>query len=62
MIKLIIGGDGQVGQSLQHVYAYDRQAIFIGRKELDLNNHDAIWYTIEKYKPNVIINSAAILM
>lgn len=56
---MLTGKDGQVGWELQkslasagHLFAYDR-------KQLDLQNPDAISKVIRELKPDVIINAAA---
>jgi dTDP-4-dehydrorhamnose reductase len=56
---LLTGKDGQIGFALQKKLASVGEVIATDRKELNLENSDAIIEFIEKIKPDIIINAAA---
>jgi dTDP-4-dehydrorhamnose reductase len=56
---LLTGKDGQVGFALLKKLASVAEVIATDRKELNLENSDAIRAFIEKIKPDIIINAAA---
>jgi dTDP-4-dehydrorhamnose reductase len=56
---LLTGKGGQVGSALQKKLASVGEVIATDRKELNLENSDAIKAFIEKIKPDIIINAAA---
>jgi dTDP-4-dehydrorhamnose reductase len=58
---LVTGKNGQLGKSIHKIVANDRQIddfVFVGRKELDLNNEGNITHYFNK-KFDIIINCAA---
>jgi dTDP-4-dehydrorhamnose reductase len=57
---VVFGRDGQVGRALQ-VCLNDLKvpAIFLGRNDCDLSNESSIVEVLNRYQPQVIINSAA---
>lgn len=62
MIKILVtGATGQLGKEVQKIAKEYNQIefFFADRKELDLNNLDAIEQQLDKFKPAVIINCAA---
>lgn len=59
MTILIIGKNGQVGQSLSELFSTDDSIVNFGRVALDLALTDTIAPTLEKIKPDIIINAAA---
>jgi dTDP-4-dehydrorhamnose reductase len=56
---LLTGKDGQIGFALNKKLALLGGLIATDRRELDLENSDAIRTFIEKIKPDIIINAAA---
>ena len=57
---LVFGKDGQVGKSLQKLFAQTSlPVIFVGRNECDLERSDAIKSLLNQYQPKIIINAAA---
>ena len=56
---LIFGKDGQAGKALQAKFANNPHINFIGRNECDLESTDQISATLQKFKPQIIINAAA---
>jgi len=56
---LLTGKDGQVGFALHKKLVSLGEVIATNRKELNLENSDAIRAFIEKIKPDIIINTAA---
>ena len=66
---LVIGKNGQVGQSIQNLVnktsnsnLSDYGFVFVGRDELDLSKASNIQAYFEKNKFDVVINCAALLM
>lgn len=59
MTILIIGKNGQVGQSLFHQFTENNTVINLGRDELDIALTDTIAPTLDQIKPDIIINAAA---
>lgn len=55
-IILVTGGNGQVGQHLRQLLP---NATYIGSKDGDLRNINAVRDVFDKYKPNVVIHLAA---
>ncbi len=56
---VIFGKDGQVGRALQQVLHAQSEILFIGKKECDLGQCQAIKKILEEYEPTIIINAAA---
>jgi dTDP-4-dehydrorhamnose reductase len=56
---LVFGKDGQVGKAFQENLSNHANAIFIGRNECDLSSADQIKTTLQKHKPQILINAAA---
>jgi len=56
MKVLVLGKDGQVGRALARVFP---EAIFLGRKDLDLSLPETIEFTLQELQPSCIINAAA---
>jgi dTDP-4-dehydrorhamnose reductase len=59
---LVIGKNGQLGKSIQNIsYSVNSNYdfTFIGRKELDLSNNNAIVDYLDNYAFDIIINCAA---
>ncbi|ABP33475.1 dTDP-4-dehydrorhamnose reductase [Polynucleobacter asymbioticus] len=64
MKVLVFGKDGQLGKAFQQVFSaltppHPIHVEFLGRAECDLCNPEAIATTLDKFKPNIIINSSA---
>lgn len=55
----VTGKSGQVTSALQALKAPDIEVIAIGRPELDLLAHFMVGETIAKFKPDVVVSSAA---
>ncbi|MCH8003861.1 MAG: NAD(P)-dependent oxidoreductase [Nanoarchaeota archaeon] len=55
---LITGGSGALGKSLKTVF---KDAYFPTHAEMDIANQDAIDKTIQDYKPNTLIHTAALV-
>ena len=56
---LLLGKNGQVGQELEKTLANYGALLALGRQDLDLAEPDSIRTTIQKLRPEVIINAAA---
>ena len=68
---LVTGATGQLGSELRYLFEINQDGVipeelkvklnlvFVTRKELDIQNHDAVSGFCKKYKINVIINCAA---
>jgi dTDP-4-dehydrorhamnose reductase len=57
---LVFGKDGQVGRALQSCLKdFHAQVIFVGRRECNLSNPNAIREILNRYQPHIIINAAA---
>ena len=57
---LVFGKDGQLGRAFQELFSDLKiPAIFIGRKECDLTNRQAIDAILNRYQPTIIFNAAA---
>ena len=56
---LVFGKDGQVGKAFHEQLTHHPNVTFIGRDECDLANADQIKATLQKHKPQIIINAAA---
>jgi dTDP-4-dehydrorhamnose reductase len=57
---LILGGEGQLGLSLQLVLSQAQIPYrAVGRDALDICNRDACIHVINDFKPNVVVNCAA---
>jgi len=56
MKKLILGANGQLGSSLMR---YFPEAIGLNREDLDIKDFKKVRTMIEKYKPDLLINTAA---
>jgi dTDP-4-dehydrorhamnose reductase len=53
---LIIGANGMLGSDLCKVFP---EAIKLTHKELDITNREQVLESIQKIKPNVVLNAAA---
>ena len=56
---LLLGKNGQIGRALENTLAGHSELIALGRQDLDLTAPDAIRATIQKLRPDVIVNAAA---
>ena len=56
---LVFGKDGQVGKAFQEKLPNQANVTFIGRNECDLSSADQIKTTLQKHKPQILINAAA---
>jgi len=56
---LVFGKGGQVGKALQEKLVNQHNVTFIGRDECDLTSVDQIQATLQKFKPQIVINAAA---
>ncbi len=59
MTVLIFGKDGQVGRELQNVLQEQDSIVYLGRKDCDLINIDALQDVLKLYQPQTIINASA---
>lgn len=61
MVVIVVGGIGQLGQSLSHVTKDIRDITFhfLSEEDLDITHADKVNATFEKYQPNYCINAAA---
>ncbi|WP_113627377.1 dTDP-4-dehydrorhamnose reductase [Pectobacterium peruviense] len=59
MKVLITGANGQVGSRLVERLNRKAEILAMDRDVLDITNREAIFKTVEGFKPNVIINAAA---
>jgi len=55
---LVFGSAGQVGKALKKRFA-KKQAVFFERKDLNLENHEAIPGVLDSHDPCIVINAAA---
>ena len=56
---LLFGKNGQIGRELEKTLAVHSELIALGRRDMDLTAPDAIRATIQKLRPDVIVNAAA---
>jgi dTDP-4-dehydrorhamnose reductase len=55
---LVFGSDGQVGKALRgYLSELKASVVYLGRGECDLSNESSISQVLNKYQPQVIINS-----
>ncbi len=56
---LICGGTGQLGQDCTRVFNKNHTVQSLGRRDLDITDHDFVERTIKELAPEVVINCAA---
>lgn len=56
---LIFGKNGQIGRELQKVLANSGNVIALGSAEADFTKPDLLSQTLQKLKPDIIVNAAA---
>ncbi len=56
---LIIGAQGQLGTDLCEVLALSHQVIPLGHTQVEITEQDSVEKNIQKYKPQLVINTAA---
>ena len=59
MRALLFGAEGQLGRALSVTAPATVEVVGLGRQDCDLQDRSAIVRAIERYRPRVIINSAA---
>lgn len=56
---LLLGKDGQVGHELQRTLLPLGKVTALGRRQADLEQHDALRDTLQRLSPDIIVNAAA---
>lgn len=58
MTTLLIGAEGQLGQELGQVFN-DQDLVPLTHSDLELTDRAHVWGTLRKYRPDLILNTAA---
>lgn len=56
---LIVGGNGQLAQSLAHAAPSGTECVLLTRNELDITDEAAVYRVIETIQPDCVLNGAA---
>tara|TARA_B100000989_G_C19530118_1_gene469144 strand:+ start:1842 stop:2711 length:870 start_codon:yes stop_codon:yes gene_type:complete len=56
---IVLGSEGQLGQSLKKTKHKNTKVVFFNKHNCDITKYKSILRVVEKYKPNFIINAAA---
>lgn len=59
MRVLVTGGDGQLGRDIVATAPPETELVPMNRLQLDITNAEAVELTIQKFKPDWVINTAA---
>lgn len=59
MNVLLTGASGQVGRELVYTCPNNIKLVALDKYSLDISNHDNVNETLNKYKPDLVINAAA---